>query len=49
MLTFQERLNHYHGDIDDTVTLDFDTRQKARIKTVTDGGSDIGIFIERCW
>ena len=47
MLTFQERLNHYHGDIDDTVTLDFDTRQKARIKTVTDGGSDIGIFIER--
>lgn len=35
------------GDIQDSVTMDFDTRQKARIKTVTDGGQDIGIFVER--
>jgi urease accessory protein len=32
---------------DDSITLDFDTRQKARIKSQTDSGACIGIFIER--
>lgn len=30
-----------------SVTLDYDTRQKARIKTKTDAGQDVGIFVER--
>ena len=47
MLTISERLGHYHGDADDTITLDFDTRQKARIKVTTDKGEPVGIFIAR--
>ena len=47
MLTITQRLGHFHGRADDTVTLDFDTRQKARIKITTDNGSPAGIFIER--
>ena len=31
----------------DSVTLDYDSRQKARIKTVTDAGLPAGIFLER--
>ena len=47
MLTITQRLGHFHGRADDTVTLDFDTRQKARIKITTDNGCPAGIFIER--
>ncbi|KHM50647.1 urease accessory protein UreE [Pseudoalteromonas distincta] len=34
-------------EIDDTITLDFNTRQKSRIKVQTDKGLDVGIFLER--
>ena len=47
MLTITQRLGHFHGRADDTVTLDFDPRQKARIKITTDNGCPAGIFIER--
>lgn len=47
MLTINDRLGHYHGAVHDTITLDFDTRQKARIKGITDGGLDAGIFMAR--
>ena len=47
MLTITQRLGHFHGRADDTGTLDFDTRQKARIKITTDNGCPAGIFIER--
>ncbi|MEW6994233.1 urease accessory protein UreE [Colwelliaceae bacterium MEBiC 14330] len=47
MLQAYERLSHTHDAISDTITLDQDTRKKARIKGITDGGSDIGIFMER--
>ncbi|WP_111977754.1 urease accessory protein UreE [Algibacillus agarilyticus] len=47
MLQVYERLDHTHQAINDSITLDFDTRKKARIKGVTDGGADIGIFVER--
>ena len=47
MLQITTRLSHVHFTPGDSVTLDFDTRQKARIKTVTDKGSSAGIFIER--
>ena len=47
MLTITQRLGHFHGRADATVTLDFDTRQKARIKITTDNGCPAGIFIER--
>lgn len=47
MMQAYERLNHTHNPIQDSITLDQDTRKKARIKGVTDNGSDIGIFMER--
>lgn len=47
MLQAYERLSHSHDPIADTITLDQDTRKKARIKAKTDGGLDIGIFMER--
>ncbi|WDE11589.1 urease accessory protein UreE [Thalassomonas haliotis] len=52
MLQVFERLSdklrgqNYQG-IDDSITLDFDTRQKARIKGTTDQGLAIAIFVER--
>ena len=47
MLEAYTRLHHSHDPIDDAITLDQDTRKKARIKTRTDQGQDIGIFMER--
>jgi urease accessory protein len=47
MLQAYQRLDHTHGEIVDSITLDQDTRKKARIKGVTDNGADIGIFMER--
>lgn len=47
MLQLSTRLSHIHHAPDDSVTLDYDTRQKARIKILTDKGSEAGIFIER--
>jgi len=47
MLQVFERLDHTHDEIVDSITLDQDTRKKARIKTVTDKGQNVGIFMER--
>jgi len=47
MLQAYERLDHTHSEITDSITLDQDTRKKARIKGKTDSGVDIGIFMER--
>tara|TARA_R110000744_G_scaffold71508_2_gene144093 strand:- start:1362 stop:1844 length:483 start_codon:yes stop_codon:yes gene_type:complete len=47
MLQAYERIDHTHDEIIDTITLDQDTRKKARIKGKTDKGADIGIFMER--
>lgn len=47
MLQAYERFDHTHSEIADSITLDQDTRKKARIKGKTDGGLDIGIFMER--
>lgn len=47
MLQVYERLDHCHEPIADAITLDYDTRQKARIKATTDKGEAIGIFLER--
>lgn len=47
MLLAYERFDHTHSEIADSITLDQDTRKKARIKGKTDGGLDIGIFMER--
>ena len=47
MLLAYTRLEHTHDTISDSVTLDHDTRKKARIKTATDNGAEIGIFMER--
>ena len=47
MLEVFERLNHTHDTISDSITLDQDTRKKSRIKSTTDKGAEIGIFVER--
>lgn len=47
MLEAYQRLNHTHATLDDAITLDHDTRKKARIKAKTDSGKEIGIFMER--
>ena len=47
MLQAFERLSHTHQAINDSITLDRETRQKARIKGKTDQGKDIGIFVDR--
>jgi urease accessory protein len=47
MLQVHQRLDHTHDSLDDSITLDYDTRQKARIKALTDQGLSIGIFVER--
>lgn len=47
MLQAYERLDHTHDTITDSISLDQDTRKKARIKGETDGGQAIGIFMER--
>ena len=47
MLQVFERLDHSHDEIGDSITLDQETRKKSRIKSVTDKGADIGIFVER--
>ncbi|MEI6893986.1 MAG: urease accessory protein UreE [Colwellia sp.] len=47
MLQVFERLDHTHDTLDDSITLDQETRKKSRIKSVTDNGVDIGIFVER--
>ena len=47
MLLAYTRLSHIHGNIDDSITLDHDTRKKARIKSTTDTSIDIGVFLER--
>ena len=47
MLQAYQRLDHTHSEIVDSITLDQDTRKKARIKGTTDNGLAIGIFMER--
>jgi urease accessory protein len=47
MIKVYERLSHCHEQITDSITLDQDTRKKARIKSTTDEGFKIGIFVER--
>jgi urease accessory protein len=47
MIKVYERLSHCHERITDSITLDQETRKKARIKSTTDKGADIGIFVER--
>ena len=47
MLKAFERYSHNHDPILDSVVLDHDTRKKARIKTKTETGLEIGIFVER--
>jgi urease accessory protein len=47
MIQVYERLSHCHEPITDSITIDHDTRKKARIKSTTDAGFDIGIFMER--
>jgi urease accessory protein len=47
MLQVYQRMDHTHQAIDDSITLDYDSRQKARLKTLTDSGAQVAIFLER--
>jgi urease accessory protein len=40
-------MKHTHEPIKDSITLDQDSRKKSRIKSVTDGGAEIAIFMQR--
>ncbi len=46
MLVFTERLEHAH-DYNQTVTLAFELRQKARLKTKLDSGEEVGLMLPR--
>jgi urease accessory protein len=47
MIKGYERLSHCHEPITDSISLDHDTRKKARIKSKTEQGLGVGIFVER--
>jgi len=46
MLVFTQRLDHAH-DHNHTLTLAFELRQKARFKTKSDAGVDVGLMLPR--
>jgi len=39
--------DHCHGEIQGVIELTYDERKKARLKTQTTDGKDIGLFLER--
>ena len=46
MLLFIERVRHTN-DFTETLTLAFDMRQKARLKTTLDNGKEVGLMLPR--
>lgn len=48
MLKILENAGHTHEfELNDTLTLPYEQRTKGRLKTVTDGGAEAGLFLER--
>ncbi|MEJ2115742.1 MAG: urease accessory protein UreE [Gammaproteobacteria bacterium] len=46
MLVFTQRIDHVH-DYSHTLTLAYELRQKARLKTKLDNGEEVGIMLPR--
>ena len=46
MLVFTRRIAHVH-DCNHTLTLAYELRQKARLKTVSDAGIEVGLMLPR--
>jgi len=46
MLVFTQRINHTH-DCKHTLTLAYEFRQKARLKTLSDNGEEVGLMLPR--
>ncbi len=48
MLKVVEYINEHVGlSADDTLTLAYDDRKRGRLKSITDSGEDIGLFLDR--
>lgn len=47
MILLRERLSDFNGPVDDAVLLPFELRQRARLRTVSQGGRDVGIVLEQ--
>lgn len=48
MLKLVENLGHRHDlAVADTLSLDYEDRTRGRLRTVTDGGVEAGLFLER--
>ncbi len=46
MLIFTKRVGHTH-DYNHTITLEYDLRKKARLKTKSDSGVEVGLMLPR--
>ncbi len=46
MLIFTQRIDHTH-DCKHTLTLAYELRQKARLKTISDTGEEVGLMLPR--
>ena len=46
MLLYTKRVDHTH-DYNNTITLKYDLRKKARLKTKSDDGDEVGIMLPR--
>lgn len=46
MLIFTNRVDHTH-DYNSTITLEYDLRKKARLKTKSDNGEEVGLILPR--
>lgn len=46
MLIFTNRVDHTH-DYNHTITLEYDSRKKARLKTKSDNGEEVGLMLPR--
>ncbi|WP_097458717.1 urease accessory protein UreE [Mangrovitalea sediminis] len=47
MLELIEKLDHSHEAPADDLRLPFDLRKRGRFKALTEGGRDVGLFLER--
>ena len=47
MLRITQNLGQTNEPAQDTLTLPFELRQKGRLRAVSDGGTELGLFLER--
>lgn len=47
MLRITQNLGQADAPADDTLTLPFELRRKGRLRAISDGGTELGLFLER--